>query len=96
MLTGCKSDKLPVEEGVLVHILVDTHFAEAALLHVNPAMKDSVAKVYYSQIYERHQINEADFDTSLAILKRKPLMNWMIHQRVLTIIDSIGAGVLVD
>lgn len=82
-LTSCNSrERFPIEEEKLIDVLVDTHFADAALVHVNQTKKDSMAVFYYNQIYERNGITAAQLDTSLAILRRDPLTTWKIYQKV--------------
>ncbi len=86
---GCKKQEtMPINEESMIDVMVDVHFAEAAISHVALEKKDSIASLYYEQIYGRHNITGADFDTTMSVLKRNPLMMWKLYQKVLARIDE--------
>ncbi|MGH1338623.1 MAG: DUF4296 domain-containing protein [Aureispira sp.] len=62
---------IPVEtpllsEEELIPILKDIHLAEAVLTEVmNKQEKDSLARLYYAQIFALHEVDTAKFDQTM-------------------------------
>lgn len=73
-LPSCQEhqEKLIIPTEILLEVLTDLHYAEAALAGLNPERKDSTAKIYYAQVFEIHGVNEIDFNHDLALLKNNP------------------------
>jgi hypothetical protein len=61
---------IPLEEAAM--IIVDTHVAEAALQNVYGARKDSLASVYYQQIYTIHGIDSITYHNLIWYLRNNP------------------------
>lgn len=84
-LTACenKPSELRISEEVLIPILADLHIAEAAMQHLRGELKDSMAGVYYEQLYEIHNVNKKDFDHTMAILREDPIRLEQIYDKVI-------------
>ncbi|MCB0520756.1 MAG: DUF4296 domain-containing protein [Lewinellaceae bacterium] len=82
-LSGCgKEAAPPIPDEKLIEILTDVHIAEAALEGLNGKAKDSVAIKYYGEIFAIHHVEQADFDTTLAILMRDPEKFGNLYEKV--------------
>jgi uncharacterized protein (DUF305 family) len=82
-LSSCeKEHKSLIEDETMVNILIDIHFAEAAVQHLTGIVKDTTIRKYYRQIMEIHEVEQADFDSVYHTLGKDP--EWMksIYQRV--------------
>jgi hypothetical protein len=64
--------KLPIPEKKLIQILLDAHYAEAALQDVYGVQKDSLKKVYYQEIYQLHETTEDELTKTMDILRKDP------------------------
>lgn len=73
-LCSCQSqqEQLVIPADKLLKVLEDVHIAEAAMTGLAQARKDSIAKVYYEQIYAIHGITAEDFNHDLELLKSRP------------------------
>jgi len=71
---ACKKEvePLPVSLEKAAQIIIDTHTAEAALQSAYGTKKDSLAVVYYAQIYEVHGIDSTTFKALMQILRNDP------------------------
>ena len=70
---GCQNAiQPPMDKEKLTTVLVDLHVADALAERENSAVKDSVAKIYYKQIFDKHGIDKATLDTTLALIGREP------------------------
>lgn len=67
-----KQEQLAIPADKLLEVLQDVHIAEAAMTGLGKARKDSVARVYYDQIYSIHGITEEQFNHDLELLKSRP------------------------
>jgi len=63
---------LPIDEEKLKEILIDVHLAEAALQPIISVKKDSLTDLYFSQVFEIHQVHPVDFEASMEILQKDP------------------------
>ncbi len=69
----CTDEEKPaLPKDTMVNILVDVHVAEAALIGLAEQHKDSLAEVYYQQIYEIHGVSEESFSREMDYIKRHP------------------------
>lgn len=81
---------LPTEEPVLSEeklqlILKDIHLAESVLTEVqNRETKDSLARVYYHQVLELHQVNPEDFEQSMNARYTTPAQLDTLYTNVIT------------
>jgi hypothetical protein len=80
---------LPIDEEALVKVLCDVHVVEGALQNQKASEKDSLAKAYYNQIYEKHDIQEQDFVKTLEAMEKNPKLLGQIYEQVLVELDSI-------
>ncbi|MDX1665670.1 MAG: DUF4296 domain-containing protein, partial [Saprospiraceae bacterium] len=69
---GPREEKLSLEEEKMIQVLADVHLAEAAMQNTSGPVKDSIAEVYYRQIYEIHDLSEQEFEENMRILRRNP------------------------
>ncbi|MFK7799851.1 MAG: DUF4296 domain-containing protein [Aureispira sp.] len=68
----------------LIPVLKDIHLAEALLTEImNKQEKDSLARLYYAQIFEMHQVDSALFDQSMNAVMTNPI-----------VLDSLYDGVI--
>jgi Domain of unknown function (DUF4296) len=84
-LFACQSssDKLPIPEDTLLKVLSDIHKAEVIIGGETPTHKDSLSKKYYQQIFEKHGITTADYDTTLSMLSFRPALMHRIYDKVI-------------
>jgi hypothetical protein len=82
---SCKKEKssLPISEEELVTVMADVHLAEAALQDQYGMKKDSLARLYYRQIYRLHGITEEDFQKTMKRLRNDPGRVEQLYERVL-------------
>ena len=74
---GKNEKKLPVPESSLPALLADLHVAEAMIQNTNAADRDSIADIYYQQVFLLHEIEEAAF--SVRYFKRRSgVKDWEI------------------
>ena len=90
---GCsqKSKRLPVPESELPALLADLHLAEAIIQNSTAATRDSIADLYYQQIFQLHNLDEADFDSTMAILREDPARLEPVYTKVLEILAEKDA-----
>jgi hypothetical protein len=81
---------LPLEEDKVVDVIKDIHIAEAAMQNLLDITKDSMGNIYYQQIFTIHQVNKADFDSSMSILRRDPERLGIIYDRVLDELEEMN------
>ena len=92
LFTSCYK-AIPVEKSQLsdeelIPILKDIHIAEALLKEtVDRRKKDSLARFYYGQIFELHQVDSLVFNQSMEAYFTDPVALDSLYQRV---IDAIG------
>ena len=93
LFTGCYK-AIPVEkpllsEEELIPILKDIHIAEALLTEtVNRRDKDSLARFYYGQIFELHQVDSISFNQSMHAYFTDPPALDSLYEKV---VNAIGA-----
>lgn len=73
---------LPIEEAKLKDILVDVHMAEAAIQPIVGLKKDSLKELYFSQIFEIHQVHPVDFEATMEILQTNPARMKKIYKEM--------------
>ena len=74
LFSACLQDdpELPIPAEKAAEILIDVHAAEAALQNVYGSKKDTLAKVYYQQIYEVHEIDSTTFAELMELVRNYP------------------------
>jgi len=80
---------LPIGDEALIELLCDVHIMEGALQNRAKEGKDSIAKMYYEQIYEKHEISEASFIKTLETLELHPKKMEAIYGNVLIRLDTM-------
>lgn len=92
LFTGCFKP-IPIEKPLLsdeelIPILKDIHIAEALLTEtVDRRKKDSLARLYYGQIFELHQVDTAAFNQSMHAYFSNPAALDSLYQEVM---DALG------
>ncbi len=83
-LCTCQSnDTLPIPEETLLKVLSDIHKAEVIFNGETQVHKDSLSRRYYQQIFDRHGITAAQYDTTLSMLSFRPAMMHRIYDQVM-------------
>lgn len=92
LFTSCYK-AIPIEKSLLseeelIPILKDIHIAEALLTEtVDRREKDSLARFYYGQIFELHQVDSIVFNKSMHAYFTNPVALDSLYQAV---IDVLG------
>ena len=92
-LTGCSDEPQPLQvpEERLVGVLADLHIAEAALQALRGKTKNSMATVYYDQIYTLHDVDSAEVHQSLEQLREDPQRMKALYDRVMERVETLSA-----
>ncbi len=88
LIISCQKEveRPTINPDKLVQILTDIHIAEAAMNNLYGAPKDSLAKLYYQQIYTIHGVDSAELTQDLALLKKNPVYMDSLYEKV---VDNI-------
>ena len=62
----------PISEDKLIDILIDVHTAEAMTEAEIQRVRDSMNPIYYAQIFEKHGVTSADFDSTMSVYAHNP------------------------
>jgi hypothetical protein len=89
-LASCKNNtaQLPIPREKVVELLTDIHMADAYVESVNPTMKDSMAKLYYPQIFKHNGITPAVYDSTFSVLSKNPTLMKSAYDDVLLKIEE--------
>jgi hypothetical protein len=93
--TSCNQDTKPegvLQEDKLSEILVDVHMAEASLQLFNATKRDSIARGYYGHIFRIHEVEEAEFYTSMEYYSANSKEMANIYKKTEEILVSRGKG----
>ena len=83
IVMSCKEEsKLAIKQNDLVPILADIHTAEAIAQPLDRKMKDSMVDFYYEQILEIHQVKKDDFDRTMEVLRKDPILTKKVYAEV--------------
>ena len=93
-LAACKNEapSLSVPDSKMVQILVDVHIAEAAMQNLSIPTKDSLTELYYSQIFEIHNITPEQFQKDMDFIKHDPLTLERLYDRVMEVLGEEEAA----
>ena len=82
---GCGEKPLPISisEEAMVPILRDVHIAEAALQTMPSNTRDSMAEIYYLQIFKIHGVTWDDFEQTMGVLREDPIRMERIYEKVM-------------
>lgn len=61
-----------IEKDKMIDVLVDFHLAEIAIKKNNRAKADYYSNLYYYSLFKKHNIEAADFDSSIAYYIQMP------------------------
>ena len=76
------TEKLPIDDEKLIAALLDVQLAEVIPDGEIPEIRDSLMRIYYPQIFQKHGISAADFDTSMSRLARQPRRLEQFYRKV--------------
>ena len=92
-LFSCKNEyKAPISADTFASILTDIHIGEAAAEGEFSVKKDSILKIYYGQILKKHNVSAADFDSTMAVYSRQPVVFDSLYSDVLRRIEKIDTA----
>ncbi len=80
--------ELPIPKEQLIPVLTDIHIVEALLLPMDKRSKDSMTDVYYQQVFDIHQVSKSDFDATMEILRKDPMITQVIYNEI---VDTLQA-----
>lgn len=84
LLTGTEADKLLIAEEKMVDVLADVHLAEGLLMNVpNAQTKDSLARVYYGQIFRHYSVDSTQFNYTMQRYMQNPELLHGLYERIL-------------
>lgn len=92
---SCKKKQysLPIPMEETVEMMIDVHSAESALQTVYGAKKDSLAAVYYQQIYQIYKIDSIQFNSLMNQMRDDPeLMREIYNRAILQIEERPNSG----
>ncbi len=78
----------PISEEKMIDVLVDVHTAEAMTESESQRVRDSMAPIYYTQIFEKHGVTRKDFDSTMVIYAHNPERFDSVYSKVLRIINT--------
>ncbi len=81
---------LPKE--VMIKVLADAHLAEAALQNYHGSKRDSLAILYYEQIFAIHGVRKEDFEYTYDQMRQQPEQLDEIYGEVMARLDSFRTG----
>ncbi len=85
LMGGCgeKPKPISISEKEMVPILRDVHIAEAALQTMASNTRDSMAQIYYLQIFKIHGVTWDDFEQTMSVLREDPVRMERIYEEVM-------------
>lgn len=94
LLNTCKKNavKLPLPMETAVELIIDVHSAEAALQNVYGRKKDSLAAIYYDQIYQIYQIDSLEFKKMIGALRDDPELMKEVYNRAIIQVEERANG----
>lgn len=81
-----EKEELLIEEPQLIEIIIDTQVAKAAIYKYPLDERDSVATMYFQQIYDIYKIDKYQLDHDITFLEQHP-------ERYKKIMDLVGARI---
>ena len=92
ILTSCKADKeaakLSIEHSQLLDLLVDIHYAEAALENLKLLEQDSLKVQYYTHILRYHGVTKEQMEEHMDDLRNNPVFLNQVYKELYTKISS--------
>jgi len=88
--TSCQEEEVAplIEETKMVRLLADLHVSESATQHFGVTLRDSFRQVYYEQIFEIHEVDQALFEKELKILKKNPKRLSAYYDQVIKVLEK--------
>ncbi len=89
-LASCHRDDekipFPLSKEETPAILLDIHYAEAAMQNLYGETRDSMTEVYYDQVCALHDIRRGQLDTALMLLREDPEYMLEVYNEMMEII----------
>ena len=76
----------------MARIMMDVHMAQAAIRMAPVNKRDSIERVYWSQIATIHNRNEEEIKEEIELLKEYPEQLELILKRAESLVDSLKSG----
>lgn len=94
-LLACSSSEKPaykLSENEQINLLFDLHFADAILIELDPAHRDSVTQAYWKKMEERYGLTQTEIREEIKTLETEPEKMKLLIDRVREMADSIPAN----
>ena len=92
ILTSCTADKeavqLSTQHSQLLDLLVDIHYAEAALENLKLLEQDSLKVQYYTHILRYHGVTKEQIEEHMDDLRNNPVFLNQVYKELYTKISS--------
>ncbi len=90
---GPSRAELSIPKEKLVKVLADVHIAEGTIQNLRAEQKDSVANIYYEQIFTIHEVSKGDFYQSMEAMRQDPQTMEEVYALVLEELSKMEANV---
>ena len=84
-----KAEELPIQPQKLVDVIADIHLSESAMYLFNDQIKDSIGLVYYQQVFDIHEVDSADFNIAIKMIRKDPKLMMQVYSKVFEKIESL-------
>ena len=88
LLIACTQQKSKQFDTSYVNLIIDIHTAEAAIQQAPRFKRDSVAKLYYTQIAEMHKMTRTELKEKMDTLYQNPKQMERIYKKALQKIED--------
>ena len=72
----------------MINVLIDIHTAEALMESESPTVKDSMAKIYYPQIFKHNAITAKEYDSTFSIMSNNADLMKSVYDSVVAKTES--------
>ncbi|MEL6865097.1 MAG: DUF4296 domain-containing protein [Bacteroidota bacterium] len=87
--SACEEEiKTTLPEEKLVEVLVDVHMAQSALQSIDRERSDSLGRVYYDQIFQIHEVEEATFRKDVVLIRSNPELSKSVYEKVMEALST--------
>ena len=64
--------EIPLEEDILLELLIDMHLAEGSLARIKKIEQDSVRQIYFESILMKYDLSDKEHEQLIQHLKKDP------------------------
>lgn len=94
-ITSCQRDEAEIlSRSKMRKVLVEIHLLEGIFSVKQPPLTEREQVYYYEALFRKHQINRADFDSSLVYYTRNPKIYERLYTRVIADLNALNKDVL--